>query len=69
MIALYTFAPQFCPFCGCRLAQDRGEWANHVSYLCGGCRTAYQLVDEQHAIEAATASGGDLERVYPLTIR
>jgi hypothetical protein len=66
MIALCTFAPQFCPNCGCRLAQDRGEWLHHVSYVCGNCRTAYQLVEEQAAIEAATASGGDLHTVYPL---
>ena len=65
MIALFTEAPRFCPECGEAITWGRNphgdqDWLAHCSHSCGSCGTQYQLVTPEHALTAATASGGDL---------
>lgn len=64
-IALFTAIPIFCPICGApidvmRNQYTQADWFAHCSHTCLSCGLSYQLVDEEHALAAATASGGDL---------
>lgn len=69
MIALLTHAPNFCPNCGTALdvlggAYRAADWLAHCSHVCPGCGLHFQLVDEDDALAAAEASGGDLARYH-----
>lgn len=73
-IALLTERPRFCPGCGKALALGTNphslqDWLAHCAHSCSGCGLHFQLVDEGHAIAAATASGGDLEQMLRYTQR
>jgi hypothetical protein len=62
MIALFDFAPKFCPNCGQDLNQYAAEYDAGVSY---GCPCApkvfmYQKASTADLVEAADKFGGDL---------
>jgi hypothetical protein len=68
MIALFTFRPSFCPSCGkpIELSQYNVEdFFAGASCACA-CGLDYQYVDEEHALDAADAAGGDLRRMREL---
>ncbi len=65
MIALFTFAPSFCPNCGKRFTHAplaTADFDARASFLCD-CGLEYQKVSEALALDAADASGGDLKRM------
>jgi len=61
-IILATFVIKFCP--GCGKPFTLGKWGvadyfNRATMSCT-CGVRVQLVNQEHAVEAATKSGGDL---------
>jgi hypothetical protein len=66
VIALFTFLPSFCPNCGRRgriTGLVHADFDAFASFSCVDCGLDYQRVDEEHALDAAEAAGGDLKRM------
>ncbi len=64
MIALFDFAPKFCPNCGKNVepkGYTREDFFANASFSCN-CGLSYQHCDSQVLVEAARETGGDLYR-------
>ena len=62
-IALFSFPPNHCPFCGREFEWDQvgmNDFEARNSFTCPGCKTKFQQVDGPDLLRAAQDAGGDL---------
>jgi len=62
-IALYNFAPKYCPYCGHTFEWDQvsiNDFGARNSFGCPGCNIRFQKVNGFDLLQAAQDAGGDL---------